>query len=121
MKVSKKLYQELSSLEYDLTHGELEHAQWHIKDMLRRMKPETAQQQYFTVWSIHRSDVASALRDEDDIEPEWPYDLTDNQMETIADRMVRWLEYSMDDYWNALRDATDDVVNRKFIQVREAK
>ena len=78
------------------------------------------QQLYFPVWRLCREDVAYALIEDGDREPHWPQDLTDEQMEAIADRMQKYLEGAMDDYWNAIRDAVDDVINRTFIQLKES-
>lgn len=69
----------------------------------------------FNVWSVSREDIAYAL----DISEEEADKLTDEQMEKIADRMGHYLQYDMDSYWNAARDACDDVLNRTFIHVKE--
>lgn len=71
-------------------------------------------------WTVTRGDIGCAFMDEDDQEPDWPFELTDAQMDAIANRISRYLEYSMDIYWSAVREATDDIVNRTFIHFEDA-
>jgi hypothetical protein len=62
----------------------------------------------FAVRGITRDDVRIALSDDRRI-PDWPNNLTDDQMQAVADRMRQYLE-SSEAYWNALRDAIHDAV-----------
>jgi hypothetical protein len=62
----------------------------------------------FAVRGITRDDIRIALSDDRRI-PHWPNNLTDGQMQAIADRMRKYLEGS-EAYWNALRDAICNVV-----------
>lgn len=78
------------------------------------------QQDYFPIWSISRGDIAETAQPEaNGDEPAWPDHLTDNQMQRIADRMQDYLDCDTNGYWEALRDAVDDVRNRTFLRVKE--
>jgi hypothetical protein len=67
----------------------------------------TRRQEFFEVWSISREDIANAFRDDDENEPTWPYELSDARMATAASRMAKYLEGSMDQFWDGLRDAVE--------------
>jgi hypothetical protein len=64
-------------------------------------------QEFFEIWSISREDIDNAFRDDDDNELTWPYELSDAQMTAVANCMVKYLEGSMDQFWDGLRDAVE--------------
>jgi hypothetical protein len=65
--------------------------------------------QRFGVLYLTRTDIAGAFMDDDDNEPDWPYTLSDSQMEAIAAQMQKYLQFDMDDFWDYLRDAASDL------------
>lgn len=64
--------------------------------------------QEFPVLSLSRADIAMAFMDDDDNEPDWPYTLTDSQMQALAIRIQQWLTFE-DIFWDCIRDFARDL------------
>ena len=64
----------------------------------------------FPLLAISRADVAMAFADEDDIEPSWPYELTDSQMKALSARIQQYLTSDGAIFWDCIRDFCRELV-----------
>lgn len=70
--------------------------------------------QRFRVLDLDRAAVAIAFDDEDGDEPDWPYALTDSQMQALADEVQRHLTSETNVFLDAVRNFADNLSPRSL-------